>query len=105
MGKILVNRIINENYQQPDTRGIFRLFFLDSLGLHRVQNPSNVEGAVSLHIYSPPFDSCQIFDEATGKKRKCPMTFWSKYGEKVNNVPVSFFFQQLNKDANGVCRF
>ncbi|RXG71061.1 Cysteine dioxygenase type 1 [Armadillidium vulgare] len=50
----------------------------DSLGLHRVQNPSDIDGAVSLHIYSPPFDSCQIFDERTGKKKKCHMTFWSR---------------------------
>lgn len=59
----------------------------DSLGLHRVENASHSEGAVSLHLYCPPFSACQIFDERTGKKMKCPVTFWSKFGKKVENGP------------------
>ncbi|KAK8396094.1 hypothetical protein O3P69_005298 [Scylla paramamosain] len=55
----------------------------DSLGLHRVENPSHSESAVSLHLYCPPFSSCSIFDERTGKRSKCPVTFWSKFGERV----------------------
>lgn len=39
----------------------------DNIGLHRVENSSNVETAVSLHLYCPPFDSCSIFNKA-GKK-------------------------------------
>ncbi|KAF9798713.1 hypothetical protein SFRURICE_014069 [Spodoptera frugiperda] len=39
----------------------------DALGLHRVENPSHVDGAVSLHLYCPPFDSCRVFDARTGK--------------------------------------
>ncbi|KAK6644836.1 hypothetical protein RUM43_001109 [Polyplax serrata] len=53
----------------------------DSLGLHRVENPSHVNPAVSLHVYSPPFDSCSVFNQHTGQKTKCKVTFWSKYGE------------------------
>eukprot|EP00093_Oithona_nana_P008935 08935.XXX_336038_337356_1 [CDS] Oithona nana genome sequencing. len=59
-------------------------YMSDELGLHRVENTSHSNGAVSLHLYSPPFASCQIFDERTGKKSVAPMTFWSKYGEKVS---------------------
>ncbi|XP_045612311.1 cysteine dioxygenase type 1 [Procambarus clarkii] len=59
------------------------VYINDSLGLHRVENTSHSEGAVSLHLYCPPFSSCSIFDERTGKKMKCPVTFWSKYGQKV----------------------
>ncbi|XP_042871560.1 cysteine dioxygenase type 1-like [Penaeus japonicus] len=59
----------------------------DSLGLHRVENASHSENAVSLHLYCPPFSACQIFDEMTGKKRKCPVTFWSKFGKKVEHGP------------------
>jgi len=55
----------------------------DSLGLHRVSNPSHADGAVSLHVYSPPFDTCQIFDESTGRKTRCNVTFYSKFGQKV----------------------
>jgi cysteine dioxygenase len=39
----------------------------DNIGLHRVENSSNVETAVSLHLYCPPFDTCSIFNKA-GKK-------------------------------------
>jgi len=55
----------------------------DSLGLHRVENSSHTDPAVSLHLYCPPFDSCSMFDQRTGHKTKCPVTFWTKYGERV----------------------
>lgn len=56
----------------------------DSLGLHRVENPSTVNPAVSLHLYSPPFSKCSVFNKQTGQKSTCAVTFWSKYGEKRN---------------------
>ena len=31
-----------------------------------------------------PFLFLQIFDERTGKQSEAPMTFWSKFGEKVS---------------------
>ncbi|XP_059847627.1 cysteine dioxygenase type 1-like isoform X2 [Hypanus sabinus] len=55
----------------------------DSIGLHRVENVSHTEGAVSLHLYSPPFYSCHCFDERTGHKQEVKMTFWSRYGEII----------------------
>lgn len=55
----------------------------DSLGLHRVENPSHVDRSVSLHVYSPPFGSCSMFDQRTGKKTMCQVTFWSKFGERL----------------------
>jgi len=58
-------------------------YMSDQLGLHRVENTSHSDTAVSLHLYSPPFKSCQVFDERTGNHFKAPMTFWSKFGEKV----------------------
>ncbi|CAL8109506.1 unnamed protein product [Orchesella dallaii] len=56
----------------------------DSLGLHRVENTSHTESAVSLHLYCPPFSSCSMFDQRTGHRTKCQVTFWSKYGERTN---------------------
>ncbi|KAK2576098.1 hypothetical protein KPH14_007433 [Odynerus spinipes] len=56
----------------------------DSLGLHRVENPSTMNPAVSLHLYSPPFETCSVFNKQTGRKTSCKVTFWSKYGEKRN---------------------
>ncbi|KAJ2939336.1 hypothetical protein O0L34_g13434 [Tuta absoluta] len=58
----------------------------DALGLHRMENPSHVDGAVSLHLYSPPFDSCRVFDSRTGKPTEVKVTFWSMYGKKVKHV-------------------
>ncbi|XP_015604627.1 cysteine dioxygenase type 1 [Cephus cinctus] len=54
----------------------------DSIGLHRVENPSTVNPAVSLHLYSPPFSSCSVFNKQTGQKSVCNVIFWSKYGER-----------------------
>ncbi|XP_011706085.1 PREDICTED: cysteine dioxygenase type 1-like [Wasmannia auropunctata] len=54
------------------------------MGLHRVENPSAINPAVSLHLYSPPFSSCSVFNKQTGQKSTCTVTFWSKYGERRN---------------------
>uniref|UniRef100_A0A8D2ZVA8 Cysteine dioxygenase n=1 Tax=Scophthalmus maximus TaxID=52904 RepID=A0A8D2ZVA8_SCOMX len=61
----------------------------DSLGLHRVENVSHTECAVSLHLYSPPFQSCQTFDQRTGHRNSVKMTFWSKYGERTPFETIS----------------
>jgi len=55
----------------------------DSIGLHRMENPSHCEKGVTLHLYSPPFKMCSTFDQKTGHMTEIPMTFWSKYGEKI----------------------
>lgn len=55
----------------------------DSIGLHRMENPSHCEKAITLHLYSPPFIMCNMFDQKTGHRTQIPMTFWSKYGEKT----------------------
>ena len=55
----------------------------DKIGLHRVQNLSDKKPAVSLHVYCPPFDSCNGFDQTTGKSITCKITFFSIHGEKV----------------------
>lgn len=36
-----------------------------------MENLSNTDGAVSLHLYCPPFTQCSVFNKATGKKTKC----------------------------------
>ncbi|XP_054712735.1 cysteine dioxygenase type 1-like [Uloborus diversus] len=55
----------------------------DSLGLHRVENPSHTQTACSLHLYSPAFDTVLLFDQRTGHKTRGKVTFWSKYGERT----------------------
>ncbi|KAJ2661811.1 hypothetical protein IWW48_002205 [Coemansia sp. RSA 1200] len=41
-------------------------YMSDKLGLHRIVNPSAGTKAVSLHLYSPPYDMCKVFNEQTG---------------------------------------
>lgn len=55
----------------------------DSLGLHRVENPSHTEGAVTLHLYVPPFDHCRVFNENTSSINEIKMSFYSIAGAKI----------------------
>ena len=74
----------------------------DSIGLHRVENPSTVNPAVSLHLYSPPFSSCSVFNKQTGQRSPCKVTFWSKYGEHRNRVRYFSFlikFRCIDNDS------
>ena len=44
------------HFLQPDDV----TYMSDELGLHRVENTSHSYNAVSLHLYAPPFGSCQV---------------------------------------------
>ena len=54
----------------------------DSIGLHKVSNPSMTKPAISLHIYSPPIKVCRTFTPqgAARKSGNCP--FYSVFGER-----------------------
>ncbi|KAG0721900.1 Cysteine dioxygenase type 1 [Chionoecetes opilio] len=71
----------------------------DTLGLHRVENASHSEGAVSLHLYCPPFSSCSMFDERSSKRTKCPITFWSKFGERVDCICYWYYGSQTSRNT------
>ncbi|XP_046575860.1 cysteine dioxygenase type 1-like [Haliotis rubra] len=58
-------------------------YISDELGLHRVENPSHSDRAISLHLYSPPFDECNCFDQKTGHCTTSKVTFWSKFGKRT----------------------
>jgi len=60
------------------------VYIHDSIGLHRVSNPSPTKKAISLHLYCPPIPSCYTFDEQTGAKRASgTCTFYSHRGKRV----------------------
>lgn len=67
----------------------------DSIGLHRVENLSYTDRAVSLHLYCPPFNSCHIFNQHTGHKMEAQVTFWSISGEKQNRRT-----RTMNRDSS-----
>ena len=55
----------------------------DEIATHRVLNPSHSKGAVTLHVYSPPYQECKCFDEGSGRARPSgKITFFSRGGEK-----------------------
>jgi len=58
------------------------VYMCDELGLHRVENNSHTSKLCSMHVYSPPFSDCNIFDERTSRKTRINMCFYSKYGNK-----------------------
>ena len=58
-------------------------YISDEIGLHRIENPSHTDYAVSLHLYSPPFDECKCFDQYTGHVTNAKVTFWSKFGKRT----------------------
>lgn len=69
----------------------------DSMGLHRVENASHTDKAVSLHLYCPPFEECSTFNQHTGHKTTAKSTFWSIYGEKVSKKRAE---EQVPADDN-----
>ena len=62
----------------------------DKIGLHRVSNTSPTDDAVSLHLYTPPYEYCKTFCEDTAEVRvsgKC--VFYSKFGKKEDVMPIN----------------
>jgi cysteine dioxygenase len=59
-------------------------FIKDSMGYHKVGNPSMSTPAITLHLYCPPFDQCKIWlnpDHASRPSKAC-MCNYSDYGVK-----------------------
>ena len=62
------------------------LYMEDSMGYHRVSNPSNHENelAVTLHLYCPPYHQCKVW---ASEEQKEPTTghisHYTEYGRKV----------------------
>jgi cysteine dioxygenase len=57
----------------------------DSIGLHRVENPSHTDTAITLHLYVPPYDHCNVYDERTGHVNQAYVTFYSVKGQLTTN--------------------
>mmetsp|Transcript_37693 Transcript_37693/g.67884 ORF Transcript_37693/g.67884 Transcript_37693/m.67884 type:complete len:256 (-) Transcript_37693:204-971(-) len=59
-------------------------FINDSMGYHKVGNPSKSAPAVTLHLYCPPFSQCKIWlDPSHGSKpSNACMCNYSEYGVK-----------------------
>lgn len=54
----------------------------DTQGVHKMVNPSSEHGAISLHIYIPPYSKCSIFNLALGERRCVDMASANSYTDK-----------------------
>jgi hypothetical protein len=73
---------VNKQEAIPICIYILYLFCLDEDGFHRVGNKSHVDGAVTLHLYSPPFSKCRKFDDDTSNATEVPMGFDQDFSEE-----------------------
>ncbi|KAJ3169462.1 hypothetical protein HDU88_000651 [Geranomyces variabilis] len=62
----------------------------DRIGLHKIANPSPSKRAVSLHLYTPPFEFCRTYNETTGEARasgRC--TFFRNFSKRGTDCIVA----------------
>ncbi|KAK9892020.1 hypothetical protein WA026_018208 [Henosepilachna vigintioctopunctata] len=55
----------------------------NSIGLHRVENVSCSDTAVTLHLYCPPYNKCLVFNQRTAQTTESTVTFYSIQGKRV----------------------
>ncbi|KAF9950553.1 hypothetical protein BGZ70_001310 [Mortierella alpina] len=76
-------------------------YMSDQLGLHRVSNPLKTMGSLSLHLYTPPYETCKTFNERSSKARssgKC--VYYSANGQKLQSCPsASYLACSLTADS------
>jgi len=96
-----LGRLMVQNYrvlEQDLKRGSCRLQKTDALQMnreqpcgvnplapvHKVYNPREFhERAVSLHVYSRPFDSCDVYSEEQQSCGTIGLSYTSMYGKRV----------------------
>lgn len=67
------------------TRGA-TTYMEDSIGLHKIGNPSADTPAVTLHLYSPPYYKCRVWfdEEDADKSSEAHTCYFSEYGERAD---------------------
>lgn len=72
-------------YEKFEEGGNDVAFIADSLGYHKVENPSRDVPAVTMHLYSPPFEACKVW--MNGCKASKPILstvcYFSEYGRLI----------------------
>ncbi|GLD93592.1 hypothetical protein PINS_up002184 [Pythium insidiosum] len=58
----------------------------DSIGLHKIGNPRDDVDAITLHLYSPPYEKCRVwFDPEQANKSSVAYTYYfSEFGERAD---------------------
>lgn len=60
-------------------------FMHDNLGYHKIGNPSVSTGAVTLHLYTPPFKSCRVWTDVgpLSSGREAKPGYYSVFGHRA----------------------
>lgn len=58
------------------------LYMNDSIGYHKVGNPSTLVDAITLHVYSPPFEKCRIWLDVDKPPSTAVSCYYSEFGRK-----------------------
>ena len=64
-------------------------FIDDSMGLHKIGNPCVDAGAVTLHLYTPPFRSCKVWLQDNlkyGDSTEVSIGFFSVFGVRTPHL-------------------
>ncbi len=74
-------QITMERLEKTDWAGSDVVATVDKIHtIHRISNDEKGEGAISLHIYSKPFDSCIAFDLANQRCFRRTLSYYSRFG-------------------------
>lgn len=57
----------------------------DTLGIHMMSNKSCETSVCTLHLYAPPYSTCQVFERDTGRALVKPITFHTIRGVKTKD--------------------
>jgi predicted metal-dependent enzyme (double-stranded beta helix superfamily) len=77
--QISMERLTRDEFAGSDT-----VATVDKLQtIHRILNEDQTESAISLHIYSKPFDSCVAFDLENQRCFRRALSYYSKFGQKL----------------------
>ncbi|CAI5743505.1 unnamed protein product [Hyaloperonospora brassicae] len=72
-----------ETFNEHFTSGV--TYMDDSFGLHKVGNPHAEIGAISMHLYAPPYEKCRVWldTEDASKSSVSVPNYYTEYGEKI----------------------
>eukprot|EP00697_Spironema_sp_BW2_P014131 gnl/Spiro4/4506_TR2236_c0_g1_i1.p1 gnl/Spiro4/4506_TR2236_c0_g1~~gnl/Spiro4/4506_TR2236_c0_g1_i1.p1 ORF type:complete len:806 (+),score=180.07 gnl/Spiro4/4506_TR2236_c0_g1_i1:33-2420(+) len=91
---IHVSERFSENYGPPIEEHVFTpsctnlacAYMCCDVGLHKMENPSDTDVAVSLHLYSPPYIFC-CYQDSEGKQSEIPVAYCSSLATEALKVP------------------
>jgi hypothetical protein len=78
---------VNTKSHPPTSAESQMAYISDSMGYHKVGNPSRTIPAVTMHLYCPPFATCKIWldPDSASTPSSANVCFHSAYGELLES--------------------